>query len=228
MLNKNIKKINKKQKKRSIAQPDRRLLIQAYGPLVSSQSFQPRWMRCSMKYCDQFLVTLAAGVLTDQIYRANSMFDPDRTGVGHQPRGFDQLVPMYNRYRVNKLSWNVRFTGSANAFNACVLLVNGAQVYTTIVDAGESSLKSAIRGSTSGGNTTGFNGKSDLWRVQGRSEVAYHTDDTTAALVTANPVETIDLHIVLQNPVLTTEIINYVVTLIYDVIFFDQIIPGQS
>lgn len=41
-------------------------------------------------------------------YNINSLFDPDRTGTGHQPMYFDQLCPgVYNRYRVRAFSYKV-------------------------------------------------------------------------------------------------------------------------
>jgi len=207
---------------------DRTSLVRVYGPLVSSQSFQPRWMRCRMKYCDQFVTTVPLATSVDQIFRANSLFDPDRTGIGHQPRGFDQLTPMYNRYRVNNIKWHVEFAGATLSYNVCVALVNGAQTYTSIVDIGETNLRSPIKTSTAQGLTVKCSGSSDLWRIQGRSESAYHTDDTTGSIVTFNPIETIDLHIVIQNPNLSNFGVDYSVTLVFDAIFFDQILPGQS
>lgn len=37
---------------------------------------------------------------TEHVFRLNSLFDPDKTGTGHQPYGFDALAVAYNRYKV--------------------------------------------------------------------------------------------------------------------------------
>lgn len=34
------------------------------------------------------------------LFQANSMYDPDHTGVGHQPRQFDQRMTMFDHYTV--------------------------------------------------------------------------------------------------------------------------------
>lgn len=39
-----------------------------------------------------------------QLWRANSLFDPDQSGVGHQPLGFDQYSAFYANYQVNGFS----------------------------------------------------------------------------------------------------------------------------
>lgn len=58
-------------------------------------------------------VQLAPGdtIATRYVFRANSCFDPDQTGTGHQPFGWDQYTPFWNRYCVVKsmitVTWSV-------------------------------------------------------------------------------------------------------------------------
>lgn len=48
----------------------------------------------------------STAVLFDKIFMANSLFDPDFSGTGHQPLGFDEWMRLYNRYRVHSSSMN--------------------------------------------------------------------------------------------------------------------------
>lgn len=51
-----------------------------------------------------------AGVAAAHVFRANSMFDPDFTGGGNQPLGFDQMAAMYNRFTVTHAQIRVVFS----------------------------------------------------------------------------------------------------------------------
>lgn len=54
----------------------------------------------TMRYSTSISITGTIGVATGHIFRANSLFDPDYTGIGHQPYGFDQYAAIYNHYEV--------------------------------------------------------------------------------------------------------------------------------
>lgn len=54
-----------------------------------------------LRYVDTGLVLDAAsGSMAQDIYRANSVFDPYQPIGGHQPMGFDQWALIYNKYTV--------------------------------------------------------------------------------------------------------------------------------
>jgi len=63
----------------------------------------PRSYTRTMTYAQTVtLTTGAAGVVgTEQVWLLNSCYDPDYTGVGHQPYGFDQLSGFYANYLVH-------------------------------------------------------------------------------------------------------------------------------
>jgi len=77
------------------------------GPLM-------RMQKVTMRY--QGGVALSpgfSGVTATHVFTANGMFDPDNTGVGHQPRGFDQLMVLYDHYVVIATKITVDFIPSS-------------------------------------------------------------------------------------------------------------------
>jgi len=56
------------------------------------------------------LATTVADVATSHIFQINSMYDPDLSGVGHQPYQWDQIAPMYSNYRVTAVEYDITFT----------------------------------------------------------------------------------------------------------------------
>lgn len=76
----------------------------AAAPSVTTKSlmlFGPKTKSLKMLYGDvnySLSGTGALPVLRD--FSANGLFDPDITGTGHQPRGYDQLMTLYKKYVV--------------------------------------------------------------------------------------------------------------------------------
>lgn len=61
------------------------------------------------KFCQNFSISPSAGLIEHVAYRANSMYDPDYSGLGHQPLGFDQWLPtFFNHYCVVKSTISVQ------------------------------------------------------------------------------------------------------------------------
>lgn len=94
----------------------------------------------------------AAGASAQHVFSCNGLYDPNITGTGHQPLGFDQLMQVYDHYTVIGAKINVQFqnvdatyaqlctihlqdnTGTSSDIR--VLLENGNAIYTFVGTAG--------------------------------------------------------------------------------------------
>lgn len=59
----------------------------------------------------------AGGIAASHVFRLNSLYDPDYTTSGHQPVGFDQIMPMYNHYTVIGARARIEFTNRDNSYS---------------------------------------------------------------------------------------------------------------
>jgi hypothetical protein len=68
--------------------------------LVTAQmTGYPKSRRVKLKYAAEITMASSA-VMSSYIFRANSVFDPDYTGTGHQPMLYDQWTNIYSHYTV--------------------------------------------------------------------------------------------------------------------------------
>jgi hypothetical protein len=54
-----------------------------------------------VRYTDRNFVIMSTVTNASYIFAGNDIFDPDVTSSGHQPMGFDQLMALYQRFRVH-------------------------------------------------------------------------------------------------------------------------------
>ncbi len=76
----------------------------------------------TLKYSDGY--SLNAGtppLVATQVMRCNGIFDPDATGVGHQPRGRDQLQALYDHNTVVGSTITVKFTPAPSATHPLIV-----------------------------------------------------------------------------------------------------------
>lgn len=63
-----------------------------------------------LNYAEHFDAnTLVGGIVVQYNYSANGIFDPNITGGGHQPKGFDQVMSNYDHYVVVGTKISVEF-----------------------------------------------------------------------------------------------------------------------
>lgn len=82
-----------------------------------------------LRYCDTY--SSLPGVLqaAQYIYRGNSCYDPDYTGTGAQPYGWDQWLDVYQKYRVIGSTIEVKAMSYASNSTASAATEGCAQFY---------------------------------------------------------------------------------------------------
>lgn len=100
-------------------------------PIVKYQkrkSYQPRFQMgrklmpdffySTLKYAEQFPFTTVSGSISSHVFRGNGPFDPDHSGIGHQPYGFDQIAALYRQVHVVGSSIQVDAVSNSSAYSA--------------------------------------------------------------------------------------------------------------
>lgn len=96
----------------------------APGPtkVISVSSPIPDQYFAKLKYSDQFFLTSTAGI-TSHLFRANSINDPNYTGIGHQPFGYDQLAELYGKQKVYGCKYRFTFQNISTTHGCDVAIV---------------------------------------------------------------------------------------------------------
>lgn len=89
-----------------------------------------------LRYADKCtLVTDSVTGTNEYVFRANDLYDPDYTGTGHQPRGFDQYMLMYKKFVVLGSKITARFTNLGGATNGDAMVgISVATDAATVID----------------------------------------------------------------------------------------------
>lgn len=196
----------------------------------SLQPFGQRYL-CKLKYSDNFIINPLSPVIPYQL-RLNSIFDPNLTGVGHQPYGFDQLALLYNRYRVYACKWNLRFqtyTAGVNYY-LCAFPSNDPPSSISNFDDIREKPRSKYVMQMSGNTPVTLRGKISLPSLTGRTKSQYMADDRYQATFTNDPQEVMLLNIFAFNAGSLTSQPNGLCTaeLTYYIECFDPNVLAQS
>ena len=179
-----------------------------------------------MRYYDYAQqVSAAAGFTASRFFIANGMFDPDISGSGHQPMGFDQMMALYTTYHVIRATITV--TGLPEANGAClgIYLSPDTTSITDPIRLIENGLMKFIHlaPNTDGAQRIGSVTMSvDVPRYFGRSydTRALLNDDNLGGTAAANPFEGVYFGVcAFCFYSSATAIIDYDVMLSYDAIF---------
>lgn len=171
-----------------------------------------------MKYSET-VSTTAAGTYA---FNLNDLFDPNRTGVGHQPYGHDTLATLYNRYRVIACGYRITCNAqtAGNTVQMAVMPANELLAFTSVSEMRENP-RSKYTLASGGGPAQIVSGKVYLPSLVGRSKAQYMADDRYQAVFGAGPQELAVLNIKTSNGADVDQAVNVQVLLEYTVECFD-------
>jgi len=189
----------------------------------------PDQLEVALGYADTQVIN--PGALTyagEHAYRLNSLYDPDYTGGGHQPYGFDQWSAFYNRYRVDKVELDLKMINNNSASAPIVVYVaNNSLAAAGTLGAVENYIESpfsdfSICGASLTQLTTHFKKTFYPRLITGVPKAKYISDDLYQATVGANPTENIILHTFISDAGTSVPIVITVLRLTYFVTFWDR------
>lgn len=96
-------------------------------PLSLDHKLLRKTQQAVLRYHEDFsLNPTIGGAPQTYVFRANGVYDPNFTGTGHQPRGFDQLMTMYQFFRVDECQVELWFEPSDGAGVIASLSLSGS------------------------------------------------------------------------------------------------------
>lgn len=163
-----------------------------YKTNVNLKSLNPIPQRyiCKMKYADIASIGLGGGTYAPYVMNLNSIFDPNRTGVGHQPYGHDTFLTLYNRYRVISCSYRIcaHVADTTISLQLAVIPTNEAVNPGTISEVRENPrCKYVIQAPQQ--DIKYVSGKVYIPSLMGRTKSQYMADDRYQATMGASPNE---------------------------------------
>lgn len=186
----------------------------------------------TLKYVSFGTLDAGAGLASTLVFSANSLFDPDVTAAGHQPRGFDQLTPMYEFYLVNKCTAYVQFcagpTATGQPMTVCLSLSDQSAPYSSsIFDYTEqpSAVYCLMPGDASGAGSLKL-------AVEPPKYNNYDSEDgAVKAYVNTSPTAQVYFHLSQCSTDLAAENpgpMSYIITLVYEATFSAIKMPSAS
>jgi len=140
----------------------------------------------------------AIGAAAGYVFNLNSLHDPNTSGVGHQPTGFDQLIAIYEQFVVYGVKYRIQVANSETSLEAIHGITITDQPGTVTdprqyMENGQTQWKCvAARG---GGNISEFSGYVDLAKVHGIKPEEYLEEDVYAGNSATSPTENAYLHV---------------------------------
>lgn len=191
------------------------------------------------RYAETFTFTTGTGGVmgTHQVMRLNNLWDPNYTGTGHQPYGFDQTYLLYSKYQVKRVKVTLIWSttgGSAEVMGAYKVQcnANGGNLTGISCDYATEQPQTATCLISASGNcrVVEQNFIVDLQKVFGVSKKEFDDDGyISQSYSAAEPVKTALLTISAGSPSgVSGQTVTCQCILDYNAVFFERIDLAQS
>jgi hypothetical protein len=87
----------------------------------------PDSLRTSLQYTDSIVIS-AVSFQTMYVFRANSLYDPDLTAIGHQPAYFDTYASVYSKYKVLGAKISLTLTNNTSITTGLAIIPNSVSL----------------------------------------------------------------------------------------------------
>jgi len=164
-----------------------------------------RWMpvtpaKCTktLRYCDTIALTSSSGAVATYVYGANDAFDPDHTGTGHQPMGFDPLMLFYNHFCVVAASLRCTFKSTSGAVSTGLIRYDASATPLTVINRIQElgACVSVVLGTQGGfGSAMTIDLALDICKLQGVNRQTILADPSLRGDAATSPTERTYFHI---------------------------------
>jgi len=199
--------------------------------LGNNLSAFPLRIKRTLRYAQTNVIDVPNFGTSAQVFRANSLFDPDFTGTGHQPNGFDQLMVAYNHFTVVSARIEVRVvqagTGGGSIEPGAIVVgysdtgtfMASQADYATCVEKRNVMATGFYGVATSTGNAFVLRGALNVARLLGKTEQQIVEMANLRGNASANPVEGYFFELGLFSFSFNPGAITVVSTIEYDAVF---------
>lgn len=172
------------------------------------------------------MTTLTSTGAWTYVYRLNSVFDPNFTGTGHQPNGFDQWSAFYGKYRVTGGSWRITLANQDAQYALDVVAVeraNDNSIDSNLYDYLQEPRSHYACAAPRGAPCVSLGSRFKNQRLLGLTKSEF-ADQDYAALVSANPavLTWLNLFVQVNNSEISAADQSILIEIEYHVEFFER------
>lgn len=194
----------------------------------------PDRIRAVLRYSDYFNVATDSSGSIVQVFRGNSIFDPDETGTGHQPMFRDNYAAIYGRYLVRASKISVTATNVSGLVTHTMMIVPANTIFSTSDVNIDSTLEQnyAIRTKIlpiAQRNSVKLTQYMSTAKIFGARKGQVGSDDLFSAAVATNPQNQWYWNVCFQNQSdLVDQVVQFQVLLHYYVEFYDRLTQTRN